>query len=259
MALLQIPDFHLEALAKVVSQLEVRKPLTADEENRLYKAASNQASLSMLEEGGSWGQAMDFPENYQKTEEEFFSDLKSINENLLEQVRAFSHFVSAWFSKGSHPPPYYADRITTILRKAKRFDLEKGFLAAYFKHFWSPMGSAKDQKLGERAKKIDLNIPAIPSSSTWYRVEEREWAAELNIKNLSIDIGPPNQAIGSKVIVDYKFYCLQCGGKVLDVDDESDELARVQCKKCKTYFGVWGRINTWLSRIAKKYVQLHGL
>ncbi len=257
MALLIIADSHIEALTEVISRLASIRALTAEERDLLYKAASDHASNVMLEVGVLWSEAISVPDNYQKSQEEFFGDLKSADNELHTQVKAFSDYVGIWFTKGNHPPPYYSDRITVILRKAKRFDLEKEFLTVYFKHFWSPYGSSADQKLGERAKKIGINIPSIPSKSMWYKPDTRQWAEELNIRNLAIDIPTLKWGEDPNKTLQYKYYCLQCAGTEHDLDDETDMSVLVKCKKCKARFGNWGDIQKWLSRITKKYVQLH--
>lgn len=259
MAIFEIEAEHLDVLKKVIKGLESLAPLTTKQVDDLYNASSEHAASGVLEGGISWGEALGFPEVYLNGQDQFFFHLKSTQDSLLEQVKTFSHFVSNWFSTGNHPPPYYADRICVLLRKAKLFDLEREFLAAYFKHFWSERGSVKDRKLGERAKKVGLEIPAIPSSSPWYRAEEKSWSKELGISNLSVDIKSTTAIQDNKLDLNYIFYCLQCSGKVLDVDDETDKQSAARCKKCGTLFGTWGGIKTWLSRIAKKYVQLYDL
>lgn len=256
MASLDIPETDVNALITVICKLNGRQPLTKEEERKLYESSSSKASLAVLDDGVTWGEAWGVPDIYQKPEDEFFEGLRSINDNLLEQLKLFSFFVENWFVKGSHPPPHYADRITVILRKAKRFDLEKDFLIAYFKHFWSLTGSAKDQKLGERAKSIGINIPSIPVSSPWYRAEEIGWAENIGVKNLSVDINQYKPVSELDTTVNFKFYCLQCGGKVLDVEDDNNDSSITRCKKCKTEFGTFGDIKIWLSKIAKKYTQL---
>jgi hypothetical protein len=258
MAILHIEESHLEALSKLISQLNDRQSITFEEANHLSRAASKKITNTVFEKGVSWGQAAGYPEIYRKSEEDFFSHQKSINDNLFEQVKLFSQFVDKWFLTGDYPPPNYANRIVTILRKAKFFDVEKEFLVVYFKHFWSPYGSSKDQKLGERAKKIGVNIPAIPSTSSWYRPKERGWAAELNIQHLSIDIEKSKSERESTANYNVTFYCLQCACTVLDVDDENNQLSSVKCKKCTVKFGEWGSIQTWISRISKSYFILHG-
>ena len=162
MGSLTIPSSHIDALLDVINHLKHTTPLTADEKMKLHEVANTKTLYGVLNKGLSWGEASGDTSIYQKPQDEFFADLKSINDNLYEQVKFFSGFVEAWFTKGSRPPPYYTDRIAIILRKAKLFELEKEFLKAYFKHFWSERGSAKDRKLGERAVKVGINIPSIP-------------------------------------------------------------------------------------------------
>lgn len=258
MASLHIPESHLNVLVSLINKLKECQVLSKDEVSRLHTSASDNTFKTLISDGVSWGVAWGGADIYQKPEDEFFEGLRSINDNLLEQLKLFSFFVDDWFGKGSHPPPHYADRITVILRKAKRFDLEMDFLTAYFRHFWSLTGSTKDQKLGERAKSIGIDIPSIPVSSQWYRAEEIAWAEELKIKNLAVDINRVKPEGETESIVNFKFYCLQCGGKVLDVEDDGDDSSKARCKKCKTDFGLMGDVKLWLSRIAKKYIQIFG-
>lgn len=253
---LQIPDSHLEALNNIISQLNRREVLTSGESDRLYEASSRKAMKMVFDESEPFGVALGYPDEYKKTEKEFFSYMRLINDDLHEQVRLFSQFVELWFSMGEAPPPHYPNRIAIILRKAKLFDLEKDFLSAYFKHFWFELGSSTDTKLGERAKKIGISIPAIPDRSSFVGAEGKKLAAEYKIKNLSVDIEPPNEPIGSKTTFNYKFYCLQCAGTVINVDDESNKLSLVKCTKCETEFGSWGNIYMWLTDLSKIYLDL---
>lgn len=91
--------------------------------------------------------------------------MKAIQNDLAAQVEIFSGCVDAWFNHASHPAPWYAWRITVILRKAKMLELERRFLAAYFKHFWTERGSSCDRDLGIRAMKVGIAIPAPPDAT----------------------------------------------------------------------------------------------
>jgi len=119
---------------------------------------------------------LDFSRSYTPQELEAFRSQRSptpitrpipdgARDDLEWQLYVFDLVFTDYLRLASPIPPNIPWRITVILRRAKRSDLEAMFLASYFRHFWSPRGSAKDTKLGERALKIGVDIPGIPDST----------------------------------------------------------------------------------------------
>ena len=260
MAEFKIEPAHLEQLRSAIKRLNETKPLSLAEQKVLEDKDNAYRDLVLSDGQATLGKVGGSDVLYQLPEAEFKAQLRSKQNDLGEMLRLFNSFLDSWFSTARMAvPPYYPDRIAVILRKAKCFELEKVFLAAYFRHFWFEQGSAKDQALGERAKKIGVSIPAIPSASPWYGPEERRWAAALKIKNLSIDVISNPTSGARKRVVDFKFYCLQCGGTILDVADPEDAQCRAQCKRCGIVFGSLGRIQDWAGKIADKYTKLLAL
>lgn len=256
----RIEPAHLEQLRSTIKRLNDTKPLSQAEQTALEQKDNAYRALVISGGQATLGKVGGVDPLYQLPEAEFKAQLRSKQNDLGEMLRLFNSFLDSWFSTARMPvPPYYPDRIAVILRKAKCFDFEKAFLVAYFRHFWFEQGSAKDQTLGERAKKIGVAIPAIPSKSPWYGPEERTWAASLRVQNLSIDVVRNSISNVGKTELDFRFYCLQCGGTILDVADPDDAECRAKCKSCGIVFGSFGSIQDWAGKIADKYTKLFAL
>lgn len=254
---MQIDLEHINRLHRLIDWLNNKTKITGNEPE-IIAARKNLYKKLLDNPGKTLGEVSNLPSFYQLPETEFRNHLKNINDDLNEQISIFEGFAKRWFENGDQGvPPHYTDRIATILRKAKLFDEEKSFLDAYFKQFWAAQGSSKDQKLGERAKKIGLNIPSIPSSSTWFKGEERSWAKELAIENLSLDISHLKTEDPTKYDIKIKFYCLQCGCKDIEISENNEDQAK--CNSCKTIFGSWKSIQRLATRISEKYVTAHNL
>lgn len=116
----------------------------------------------MLSEGLSYGEATNAPPILNQSEESFRAALKTINNDLVEQIKIIEHFLPRWHSFGDFPPPYYAWRIAVILRKSKEHGREREFLRIYLRHFRSSLrGSRGDERLVERAAAMGLELPPI--------------------------------------------------------------------------------------------------
>lgn len=76
------------------------------------------------------------------------------NQDLGWQVWMMNRCLEDWFDRGHSLPPHYPIRICVLLRKAKRFDEERAFLASYFRHF----SAYPDKRLADRATKIGIEI-----------------------------------------------------------------------------------------------------
>lgn len=259
MAALELSQADLSNLNRLIDWLNSKSPLTeADIAALEWRRKALFSELLASQGQKTLGQVSGVPDIYSLPEAEFRAALKAIKDDLSEQVLMYRGFAERWFDNANmYVPPGYPDRIATILRKAKLFDLEKTFLAAHLRHFWAERGSLVDKKLAIRAKKIGLPIKSIPSNSPWYSAEEMGWAKELCIKDLSLDVKNTKDTVGGKVELDFEFTCLQCGGTTLDVDNPDNPESAVLCKDCKTRFGTWGAIQEWAARIGKKYVRFH--
>lgn len=261
MAALVLSQADLNSLTGLIDWLNSKKPLTdADIDALEWRRKALFSELLDSQGQKTLGQVSRAPDIYSLPEAEFRAALKAIKDDLSEQLVIYRGFAERWFDNANmYVPPGYPDRIATILRKAKLFDLEKTFLAAHLRHFWAERGSSTDKKLAIRAKKIGLPIKSIPATSPWYGAEEIGWAKELFIKDLSLDVKHANNPVSGKVELAFAFGCLQCGGTTLDIDNPDNPESTVLCKDCKTRFGTLGAIQEWASRIGKKYVKLHEL
>ena len=70
----------------------------------------------------------------------FRAFLRSVDNDLAEQVRIVSGIVSQFYSTGLQPAPYYAERIAIILRKGRQWDLESKFLEQWVRLFRDNIG-----------------------------------------------------------------------------------------------------------------------
>ncbi|GEC56672.1 hypothetical protein ABIF38_008848 [Bradyrhizobium japonicum] len=107
----------------------------------------------MLASGESCNQASSGPAFLSLSEGEFGHHLKAIDNNLGEQTAIVADAFSKYLKMGEVPAPYYPWRIAIILRREKRFDLEKLFLAAWCGHF-SDGNGVRCAQLADRLRKL---------------------------------------------------------------------------------------------------------
>lgn len=142
---------ELRSLIERLNKSELLDLHVADEMERAYNRA---AVRGMTETGKSFGEVTPGLAHLNQPEADFRAHMRRIDNDLTEQVRIVTEIVDGWFDHGAFPPPYYANRIAVILRKEKRFDLERDFIAAYVRHF--PF----DAKLRDRAARVGILPPA---------------------------------------------------------------------------------------------------
>jgi hypothetical protein len=115
--------------------------------------ASAEILAKMLDEQMTYGQASDAPKFFNQSEVEFRAFLKDVDKNLGWQCDTLSAAFERYVKIGESPAPHFPMRIAVLLRKAKSFDRERSFLAAWCKHF--PSGSGvKFSQLVERARSV---------------------------------------------------------------------------------------------------------
>lgn len=145
----------LLAVKALANFLNERAPLSEEERRRLYRTHGRRAARVMLEDGVTYGRATGAPGTAIGThndEDEFRAHLRSIDNDLREQVRIVLEGAHHYFSNGVVPAPYYAWRIAVILRKAKEHLLEAEFAEAFTRHFGNGNG-ARYSRIAERAVK----------------------------------------------------------------------------------------------------------
>lgn len=146
-----LPKDHTAALEELIDYLEAQPVLPRDVAASKNKKFMQGVFSGMFETGASFGEASGTLPHLNRPDAQEY--IKSIANDLLEQAKITRASSEAWFAHGEYPAPGYPWRITVILRKAKAFDLERRFLAAYCKHFFNTLG-AKDAKIAERAIKV---------------------------------------------------------------------------------------------------------
>lgn len=149
-------DSHIEALNELILFLEAQ-PVLPDSIAKAKNEAFMRGMFARMEgSGSSFGDATGILPHLNRPDAKEY--LRSIDSDLLEQVRITQKCVKAWIEHGEHPPPYYPWRITVILRKIKNLEAERRFLAAYCKHFYNTLGS-RNAKIAERAVKVGAYNP----------------------------------------------------------------------------------------------------
>jgi len=157
-----IPEPHLEALRHLIERLEKSDRISQARADTMISAHCRQIFANAfgraLDAGKlsvSSGEATDTLPHLQRADAQEF--LKSIQDDLREQVKIVDRCVTDWFRVGEYPAPAYPWRITVILRKAKLLDVEREFLTAYCKHFTHTVG-ASNEKIANRAMKVGALI-----------------------------------------------------------------------------------------------------
>lgn len=159
------PEAELAALGELIRDLNSRPPLSQSE----IRSFDEARRFNFIDH-------MDLPEDELKTAAYAHSErwrsrlfdgqweesdpngdfIRKRNQDMSWQIGMFKRGVEDWFERGITLPPHYANRIATILRKAKLLDLEAQFLRSYFRHFRTSRGGATDIKLAARAEKIGI-------------------------------------------------------------------------------------------------------
>jgi hypothetical protein len=117
-----------------------------DERERLYRASS------------PWRRASGAPDFLNQDVKSFRAIMKAVDQDLVWQCETVTAAFERYLKTGEIPAPHYPMRVVVLLRKAKDFDRERQFLAAWCNHFPSGNG-ATYAALVERAKKTGA-IPA---------------------------------------------------------------------------------------------------
>ena len=76
-------------------------------------------------------------------------------DDLFFQCEVAKYIMNEWYYRGEYPPYGEISRILVILRKSKRFDLEREFLSAYRRHF------AGHATIDARANKLGIPSPEM--------------------------------------------------------------------------------------------------
>lgn len=144
----------IAAVAAIISFLDSRALLSKQEEKRLWSEHAKRTADRIIDCGESYGEATGYIGMLPVSGDlgAFQSELRSIDNDLARQVEIVSDGVAQYFVSGAFPPPHYAWRVAVILRGAKQYELEAGFLEAFARHFCrSPVGRYKE--LAKRAAK----------------------------------------------------------------------------------------------------------
>lgn len=141
-----------DALRVLIECMEQTLPLSHQE---VVDLSANQHAVvgRMIATGETWNQASSGPAFLSRDEGEFRDHLRTIDNDLGEQTAIVADGFSRYLKMGEMPAPYYPWRIAIILRREKKLDLEKRFLAAWCHHFSNGVGTRYAQ-LVERLRKL---------------------------------------------------------------------------------------------------------
>lgn len=147
-------------LAKTVDELIQEfndTPVMSDaERDKLYREFSKNALSRMLNYQQTFGEASEAPEFLNQEEDSFRQFMKTADQDLQWQCETVATSFCRYRKSGEVPAPHYPMRIAILLSKAKDFNRERQFLAAWCKHF--PTGNGTTYAaLVKRAKKTGTN------------------------------------------------------------------------------------------------------
>lgn len=117
------------------------------------ETCSKAVTARMIAEGVSYGQASGGPEFLNQDEASFREFIKDTDQDLAWQCETVTTAFEHYGRSGEMPAPHFPMRIAVLLRKAKDFDRERVFLAAWCRHFPSGCGVTYG-KLADRAKEV---------------------------------------------------------------------------------------------------------
>jgi hypothetical protein len=129
--------------------------LSVDEKDLRFKKYFRNVFSRMRQQCTTYGEESGGPgmAPYSPDLKVFKAGVKSIDNNLREQLRIVVEGVEHYFQNGEYPPPYYAWRIAVILRKSKLLALELEFLETFNAKFFDGVGQRYGQ-IGERIAKL---------------------------------------------------------------------------------------------------------
>ena len=110
-------DSDIEALNELILFLEAQAVQPASVAKSKNKAFMHRMFSKMEGGGSTFGEATGILPHLNRPDAKAY--VRSIDSNLLEQVKITRRCAEAWFEHGEHPAPYYPWRITVILRKMK--------------------------------------------------------------------------------------------------------------------------------------------
>lgn len=150
------PLLNLDSLHVLIECLEQTPRLSKPALKALRdkdRARQSGIFIRMMETGETYGQASGENAFLSLPEPDFLAHLRSIDNNLDEQVAIVSRDFSQYLEVGAIPAPHYPWRIAIILRRAKLPEVERRFLAAWCRHF-GRVSTGLYSKLAERRKKL---------------------------------------------------------------------------------------------------------
>ena len=157
MADFSIDKNDLVALEALIQRLLETKVFPAAEAAALNESRMRGIVEKMVADGLTYGAASGGLSFLQ--EADALDQIRSFNDDLGRQVQIIQQMLDSWFEWGETVYPYYPLRVAIILRKAKAFEDERRFLAAFGKHFRGK-GASPYEKLTTRAEKLGLNFTA---------------------------------------------------------------------------------------------------
>lgn len=145
----------LDSLAVLIDCLRTTPPSDERLAAQKREAFSRKVINQMFEKQQSWGEAAGGALGF-LAKPDALERIKSIKDNLGDQVEIVSNSFAEYLQSGVVPASYYAWRIAVILRKGKLLTIELEFLRAWCLHFGEVKGT-RYEMITKRLHKIEAD------------------------------------------------------------------------------------------------------
>ncbi|WP_145923428.1 hypothetical protein [Sphingopyxis macrogoltabida] len=153
----QVSEDETRALRGLIDRLNTTEPLNWNQSEamrgaHLFDWSGTDIGPAILERHRARYRARAF--DIAPKHGEFFG--KMADQDLGWNVQFLGRLLDDWFANAHFMPPHWPDRICVLLRKAKEFELERDFLAAFIRHYMTPFTTPKNCRILARASKIGV-------------------------------------------------------------------------------------------------------
>ena len=148
----RLPPNLAEKVDELIALFAGSPVMDSAERQNLYRETRTAVMAKMIDDGLSYGEVSRGPAFLNQDEESFRAFMKDADQSLSWQCDTVTEAFERYLNTGETPAPHYPKRIAILLSKAKDFEREKQFLAAWCRHFPAGNGVTYGQ-LVERAKK----------------------------------------------------------------------------------------------------------
>jgi hypothetical protein len=227
-------------LIRLIEMLENTEAVSWQEAQKRYRArqeAESRLRFAAAPEDKVHIESIPRHEMYNQTQRSFSALLRSNDNELSFHVEKLAFDLGVWFEHWEHPPPHFPWRITVILRKAKQFDLERRFLAAYLKHLYVPRGGSTDLAMYTRAEKIGI-----------LTISDEDRLRMFRNRNPLVQLQLADDGDGPYVLMN----CRMCGSISVKMSQGDGP---VKCADCNAFHGTKAQLAELAAQFLKVEVQ----